>query len=233
MSILKKALERGLTPSNVITYLSLQVMRLAGGFLGILRLRLKALLLGVQVGPGVTAHGPVGLLRWPGSVIRIGAGVSLISSWRRATAAALAHPARLRTFGPGARIDIGPGCQLSGTSITARSQIIRLGRQVMIGPNCCIVDSDFHAHWPPEARATDPGMEGDRPVTIGDYAWLGMNCLVLKGVTIGEGAIIGAGSVVTRDIPPFCLAAGSPARVLRRLDQGETADGPQPAARDA
>ena len=68
--------------------------------------------------------------------------------------------------------------------------------------------------------------EGDRPVNIGDYAWIGMNCLILKGVTIGEGAIIGAGSVVTRDVPPFCLAAGSPARVLRCLKPGETA---QPA----
>ena len=96
------------------------------------------------------------------------------------------------------------------------------GRQVMFGPNCVVVDSDFHAHWPPEARATEPGMEGDRPVNVGDYAWIGMNCLILKGVSIGEGAIIGAGSVVTRDVPPFCLAAGSPARVLRCLKPGET-----------
>lgn len=217
MSILKKALERGLTPSNVITYLSLQTMRVAGGFLGTLRLRAKALLLGVRTGPGVTAHGPVGLMRWPGSSISIGQGTSLVSSWRRATAAALATPVRLRTFGPGAKIEIGPGCQLSGTSITARSTVIRLGRQVMIAPNCVIVDSDFHAHWPPEARATEPGMENDRPVSIGDYVWIGLNCVILKGVVIGEGAIIGAGSVVTRDVPPFCLAAGSPARTLRSL----------------
>ena len=60
-------------------------------------------------------------------------------------------------------------------------------------------------------------MERDAPVSIGDYAWIGMNCLILKGVSIGEGAMIGAGSVVTRDVPPFCLAAGAPARVLRRL----------------
>lgn len=223
MSILKKVLERGLTPSNVISYLCLQIMRVNGAFWGTLRLRLKAIALGVQVGAGVSAHGPVGLLRWPGSRMSIGAGASLISSWRRATAAALAHPVRLRTFGPGASIEIGPGCQLSGTSITARSTVIRLGRQVMVGPNCIVVDSDFHAHWPPEARATEPGMEGDRPVTIGDYVWIGMNCLILKGVTIGEGAIIGAGSVVTRDVPPFCLAAGSPARVLRCLKPGEGA----------
>lgn len=217
MSILKKALERGLTPSNVVTYLSLQTMRLAGGIFGTLRLRAKALLLGVRLGPGVSAHGPVGLLRWPGSSMSIGQGSSLISSWRRASAAALAAPVRLRTFGPGAKIEIGPGCQLSGTSITARSTAICLGRQVMIAPNCIIMDSDFHAHWPPEARAEDPGMEGDRPVSIGDYAWIGVNCVILKGVSIGEGALIAAGSVVTRDVPPFCLAAGSPARVVRRL----------------
>jgi acetyltransferase-like isoleucine patch superfamily enzyme len=156
-------------------------------------------------------------MRWPGSHITIGAGTSLISSWRRATAAALATPVRLRTFGPDARIDIGPGAQLSGTSIAARSTTISIGRQVLIAPNCIIVDSDFHAHWPPEARATEPGMEGDRPVAIGDYAWIGLNCIILKGVAIGEGAIIGAGSVVTKDVPPHSLAVGSPARVVRSL----------------
>ena len=221
MNMLQKALSRGLTPSNIISYACLQVMTRWGRFFGTLRLRCKAALLGVSVGSGVTAHGPVGLMRWPGSHISIGAGASLISSWRRATAAALATPVRLRTFGPGARIDIGPGAQLSGTSITARSTAISIGRQVLIAPNCIIVDSDFHAHWPPEARATEPGMEGDRPVTIGDYAWIGLNCIILKGVAIGEGAIIGAGSVVTKDVPPHSLAVGSPARVVRSLVPNE------------
>lgn len=124
---------------------------------------------------------------------------------------------RLRVFGPGAAIEIGEGAQLSGTSVTARSQRISIGRQVLLAPNCVIVDSDFHALWPPEARATEPGLERDAPVSIGDYVWIGMNCLILKGVSIGEGAMIGAGSVVTRDVPPFCLAVGAPARVLRRL----------------
>ncbi|MBO5490140.1 MAG: acyltransferase [Desulfovibrio sp.] len=227
MNILHKALERGITPANIVTYASLQTLRLWGGFWGSLRLRAKARLLGVELEPGVTAHGPVGLLRWPGGRIRIGAGTSIISSWRRATAAALNHPTRLRVFGPGACIDIGPDCQLSGASITARSQTIRLGRQVMLAPNCVIVDSDFHAHWPPEVRAVEPGMERDSPVDIGDYVWVGMNSIILKGVTVGEGAIIGAGSVVTRDVPPLCLAAGAPARVLRRMNGGGA---PLPAA---
>ena len=65
MSILKKVLERGLTPSNVISYLCLQIMRVNGAFWGTLRLRLKALALGVQVATGVTAHGPVGQAHCP------------------------------------------------------------------------------------------------------------------------------------------------------------------------
>ncbi|WP_297046178.1 DapH/DapD/GlmU-related protein [uncultured Desulfovibrio sp.] len=221
MDIFRKALQRGLAPANVAAWASLESMRFFGVCWGTLRLRLKARLLGVELGPGVTAHGPVGLMRWPGGIIRIGAGVSLISSWRRATAACLAWPVRLRVFGPGACIEIGAGAQLSGASITARSTTVRLGRQVLMAPNCVIVDSDFHAPWPPEARATEPGLERDAPVTIGDHAWIGMQSIILKGVTVGEGALVGAGSVVTSDIPPRCLAAGVPARVVRRLGPGE------------
>lgn len=152
-------------------------------------------------------------MRWPGGEIIIGDKASFISSWRRATASALAWPCRLRVFGPGARIEIGPGAQLSGASITARSTTIRIGKGVLLAPNCVIVDSDFHAPWPPEKRAEEPGCERDRGVVIGDYAWIGMGSVILKGVHVGEGAIIGAGSVVTRDVPPHCLAAGSPAIV--------------------
>ena len=156
-------------------------------------------------------------MRWPGGRISIGAGVHLISSWRRATASCLAWPVRLRVFGPGASIDIGEASELSGASITARSTAVRVGRKVLMAPNCVIVDSDFHAPWPPETRGTEPGLERDAPVSIGDHAWLGMQCIVLKGVTIGEGAIVGAGSVVTRDSPPRTLAAGAPARGIRPL----------------
>ena len=211
----------GLTPGNVISYLSLQHMYFWGKVLGTLRLRCKAVLLGVRLGQGVRAHGPVGLLRWPGSHIEIGDGVSIISSWRRSTACTLAAPTRLRTFGPKAVISIGAACELSGTSIAVRSTAVTLGRQVLVGPHCVITDADFHAPRPPEDRAVSPGMDRDRPVCIDDYVWIGMNCQILKGVHIGRGAIIGAGSVVTRDVPPFCLAAGNPARVIRVLEGKE------------
>lgn len=223
MSLWRKIRERGLTPANIISYASLRIMQDGGRLLGTLRLRCKARFLGVRTGAGVSAHGPVGLMRWPGSSIEIGAGCSFISSWRRATAATVLAPCRLRTFGPGARIVLGEGCQLTGAALTARSTSIRLGRQVMLAPNCIVVDSDFHAPWPPERRCVDPGLEHDAPVEIGDHAWLGMGCMVLKGVTIGHGAIIGAGSVVTRDVPPLCVAAGAPARVVRRLTACEAA----------
>lgn len=218
-SLLARALKRGLSPSNVASWLSLEWMRVFGLALGTARLRLKARLLGVRLGRHVTAHGPVGLLRWPGGEISIGDSCHFISSWRRASACCLAWPTRLRVFGPGASIRIGAGCELSGASITARSTSVTLGKKVMLAPNCVIVDSDFHAPWPAERRQEDPGLERDRPVSIGDNAWIGMNSIILKGVSIGQGAIIGAGSVVSRDIPPNSVACGAPARV-RQTCQG-------------
>ena len=221
---LRRALERGLNPANVISYVCLESMRILGGVWGTARLRLKAFVLGVELGQGVVAHGPVGLLRWPGGCIRIGAGVSLISSWRRATAATIGAPVRLRVFGPGAVIEIVEGAQLTGSAVTARSTRIVIGRKALLAPNCVVVDSDFHAPWPPQERVDKPGYENDAPVVIGDYAWIGMNSLILKGVTIGEGAIVGAGSVVCRDIPPRCLAAGVPARVIRQAPTAKEND---------
>lgn len=221
----KKALARGLTPGNIASWCSLEAMRRFGVFFGTLRLRVKARLLGVKLGAGCTAHGPVGLLRWPGSAIEIGRNASFISSWRRATAAAIGHPVRLRTFAPGARIEIGDGCQFTGASVTCRSTSITFGRDVLVGPGVVVTDSDFHQAWPVAERAVEPGMEADRPVAIGDGAWLGMHAIVLKGVAIGEGAVIGAGSVVTRDVPAYAVACGSPARVVSRRDaQGRRLD---------
>lgn len=219
----QKARERGLSLGNITAYLSLCCMSKFGELTGTLALTLKARLLGVCLGNHVKAHGPVGLLRWPGGRITIGHNVHFISSWRRATAASLSAPVRLRVFGPGAVIDIGDGCELSGTSITARSKAIRLGKNVLLGPNCVIVDSDFHAPWPCEDRAKQPGYERDREVCIDDYAWIGMHSLILKGVHIGRGAIIGAGSVVTRDIPAMTVACGNPCRPVKSLSESPRA----------
>ncbi|MBQ7456075.1 MAG: acyltransferase [Desulfovibrio sp.] len=210
--LLAKAIARGLTLPNVLSYLSQKTLGL-WRYPSTLALYTKAKLLGVTIGTGVVAHGSVGLFRWPGGSITIGNNVHCISSWRRATAATIAAPVRLRVFGNGAII-IGDGCELTGTSITARSTSITLGKNVLLAPDCVIVDSDFHAPWPSQQRSVDPGVSFDKPVTIDDYAWIGMRSIILKGVHIGTGALIGAGSVVTHDIPPNTLACGVPARVI-------------------
>lgn len=90
---------------------------------------------------------------------------------------------------------------------------ITIGDRVMMGPNC----SFYSGRHPtdPRVRNGTNGPEDGAPITIGDDCWLGGNVTVLPGVTIGRGCTIGAGSVVTKDIPPFMIAAGNPARVLK------------------
>ena len=136
---LRKAIERRLSAQDILSYAAITLQRHWSKDWGTLALRLKALLFGVEVGPGVTACGSVILGRWPGSHIRLGAGCSLISSSRRATASTLYAPVRLRTYAPTARIDLAEGVQLSGTAITARSCTISIGKDTMVGPNCVIL----------------------------------------------------------------------------------------------
>ncbi|MBW2559292.1 MAG: hypothetical protein JRE40_00410 [Deltaproteobacteria bacterium] len=91
----------------------------------------------------------------------------------------------------------------------------------MIAPNVMITDTDTHALWPPKTRQGNPALNRDRPVRIENDVWVGTGCTILKGVTIGENSIIAAGSVVTKDIPNNVVAAGVPAKVIRRLPDGE------------
>lgn len=88
---------------------------------------------------------------------------------------------------------------------------ITIGNYCAISDNVQILDSDFHT-------ITYDGITsiGSKPIHIGNHVWIGRSAIILKGVTIGDGAIIGAGSVVTRDIPPRCLAVGNPARVIKK-----------------
>ena len=105
------------------------------------------------------------------------------------------------------------------SSVHARTHIsavrdVTIGRNVLIAPNCYVTDHDHY--WLDPA---DPPRSSSRlvhaPTFIDDHVWLGEKVSVLKGVTIGRNSIIGANSVVTRDIPPYSIAVGSPARVVR------------------
>jgi acetyltransferase-like isoleucine patch superfamily enzyme len=86
---------------------------------------------------------------------------------------------------------------------------ITIGNDVRCGANTTITDSDWHLN--------DPRVGSPKPVTIMDNVWLGLNSVVLKGVTIGRNSIIGASSVVVRDVPPDVIAAGNPCQVIRTL----------------
>ncbi len=215
---LRKAVEQRIGWQDVMAYAAIVLQRSWSCLRGTLALRCKAFLFGVSLGKGTTACGPVILGRWPGSRIELGPGCSLISSSRRCTAATLYAPVRFRTFAPSARIRLDSGVQLNGTAITARSKTISIGHDTMIAPNCVITDSDFHALWPAETRHIEPAFERDADVVIGAHVWIGMNSLILKGVAVGDGAIIAAGSVVVRDVPAGCVVAGVPAKVVGRAD---------------
>lgn len=113
---------------------------------------------------------------------------------------------------PGSRITISANSRLgNGVEVIALERI-ELGERCLIGAGTRIVDGDFHG-VPTEER----GCEGLKAaVQIGDQVWIGMHAMVLKGVRIGGGAVIGAGSVVTREVPAGVVAAGNPARPVSR-----------------
>ena len=113
----------------------------------------------------------------------------------------------------GGRLDIGESAFINyGCSISA-TQLVHIGPRCNIGTHVILMDSDFH-RLEPERRDEPPE---PAPIILEDNVWLGARVIVLRGVTIGAGSAIGAGSVVTRDIPPRSVAAGSPAKVLRTL----------------
>ena len=94
---------------------------------------------------------------------------------------------------------------------------ITLGSHIFIGPDCGF----YTAVHPLTYKERNQGLEKALPITIGDNCWFGAKCIVLPGITIGSGCVIGAGSVVTKDVPDNCVVAGNPARVLRTIDNEE------------
>jgi acetyltransferase-like isoleucine patch superfamily enzyme len=118
-------------------------------------------------------------------------------------------------FGDGARILAGPGATVTigdDTHFDGDSRLIS-ATQVSIGAGCAIawevliMDTDFHR--------VDGRLTGDAATIIGDHVWIGAAAKILKGVSVGDGAVIAAGAIVTRDVPAGALVAGNPARVVR------------------
>jgi acetyltransferase-like isoleucine patch superfamily enzyme len=112
--------------------------------------------------------------------------------------------------GPGAHLDLKGGIGINNKGTISCFERVTIGVGAYIGPEVMIRDSDSHS--------TGEGQTPSAPVTIADHVWVGVRAIILKGVTIGEGAVIGAGSIVTKDVEPHTLVAGNPARFIRTVD---------------
>lgn len=117
---------------------------------------------------------------------------------------------------PEAKIIIGNNVGISGATIYARNSII-IGENTHIGGNVKILDNDFH---PLEIEARNADIKekiGTRPINIGENCFIGCNALILKGTTLGDGCVVGAGAVVSGKFEDNCVIAGNPARVIKKL----------------
>lgn len=122
---------------------------------------------------------------------------------------------------PGGSLKIGKNVGISATSFACKG-IIEVGDNVRIGSGCVIHDTDHHSTDPKlrtgKSKSADVAGAIKRPVIIKNNVFMGARCIVLKGVTIGENSIIGAGSVVTKNIPDNEIWAGNPAKFIKKLD---------------
>lgn len=165
----------------------------------------------INIGKGCYFKGKTHFYRLQDSEITIGDNCVFNSS-HTSNRIGVYSPCMISTITQNAKIEIGEGCGLSGTVIGA-ALYIKLGKNVRCGANSLITDSDWH---------TDDYRTGkDKEVIIEDNVWLGYGVKVLKGVHIGKNSLIGANSVVTKDIPANVIAVGNPCKVVKQIEPKE------------
>jgi len=120
---------------------------------------------------------------------------------------------------PRGRIRIGNGVHIGEGSVIFSGEEIRIGDNVIIGPQNVIVDFD-HRFQDLEIPINQQDVNGKK-ITIGEDVWIASHCVITKGVTIGKGAVIGAGSVVNRNIPAYSVAAGVPVKVIKKRGENK------------
>lgn len=112
----------------------------------------------------------------------------------------------------GAHISIGDNSGIGANCVLA--DYVSIGKNVMMGPNCYFVTSN-HAFSNVKIPMMQQGFSERKPIYIEDDVWIGYGCIFLPGVRVGKGAIVGAGAVVTKDVTPFSIVGGNPAKVIR------------------
>jgi acetyltransferase-like isoleucine patch superfamily enzyme len=176
--------------------------------------KMKTVALGIKLSEGCVFYGVPLLKKTRCSTISIGRRcVCRTSAW--SNSAGVKQRTYISTYDNGS-ISIGDDCGISASVISARSSII-IGDRVLLGVNCTLIDNDRHDLSYANRKNKKEKIEAF-PITIENDVWLGMNVVVMKGVTIGSGSVIGANSIVTKDIPSNVLAAGNPAKVIRSLN---------------
>ena len=170
----------------------------------------------VMQGPPILYGYPIITLK-PDSKIIFGKDVVLCSD-SRFTELGVSRPVIIRTQRPNAFISIGSDTGLSGVAICA-AVAIEIGSKCLIGADVQIFDNDFHTIDPGNRRHENSFDKiKSAPVVIEDNVFIGVGSKILKGVRIGRNSVIGAGSIVSKDIPANSIAAGNPAKVIGKLN---------------
>lgn len=188
-----------------------RILRLPFGLWG----RWCLLVSGVSYGKNLKIYSAPLVCRHINSSIVLGNDVSILN-YNMENPAGIAHKTVLATPVDGAKLVIGNNVGISGAVIYASREII-IKDNVNIGAGARIYDTDFHPINRYKRRTNDLDSIQFAPVLIEEDVWIGANAFILKGVTIGEGSIVAAGSVVVHDVPPNTIVGGSPAKVLKLL----------------
>jgi acetyltransferase-like isoleucine patch superfamily enzyme len=178
------------------------------------RVRLLFAINGIPWGRGWRFYGVPVVQKHRRSQMHFGPGLQLRSSIH-SNPLGPNHPVIMATWRAGAVLEIGDNFAITGGTLCVAEQIL-IGSNVTVGANTSIVDADFHS-LDAEVRKRETSGGKTAPIVIESDVFIGMNCLILKGVTIGRGSVVGAGSVLTRDVPPDVIVAGNPARIIREL----------------
>ena len=169
--------------------------------------RLKLSLWQVEYESHLSIRGRIIVYKYPGSLIKIGRNCTF-NSLSRFNFRGINHPCILQT-GKNGHVIIGDYCGFSGVSIVSSCKV-EIGDYVICGANVIIGDRNDHEDVYSQFQPA--------PVVIGNHVWLGMNVVVMKGVKIGDNTIIGANSIVTKDIPANVIAAGNPCKVVKNVE---------------
>jgi len=166
--------------------------------------------LGVRIKKGATFYGIPRVYLFSGSTISLGENIRIRTS-PISNLIGLNRRSIIATHSDKAQIIIGNNCGFSAIVIGSKESIT-IGNDVMAGANVLITDFDWHAIDPAQRQHGTPESS---PIKIEDNVFIGYSSTILKGVSIGKNSVIGANSVVTKDIPPNVIAAGNPCRVIK------------------